>query len=76
MLVHCDVPDTVLQALQEYDVIPALKELLGRSSCNQNGMCTFSEPEILAYTLKRIFGARGWAVRRAGKGDNAGSEGS
>ena len=75
MLVHCDVPDTVLQALKENDVIPALKELLGRSSCNQNGICTFSEPEILVYTLMGIFGARGGAMRHAGKGDNAGSEG-
>ena len=66
----------MLKALKENDVVPALKELLGRSSCNQNGMCSFSEPEILVYTLMGIFGAPGWAMRHAGKGDNAGSEGS
>lgn len=50
MPVHYNVPDTVLQALKEYDMIPALKELLGRSSYNQNGMCTFFGPEISVYT--------------------------
>lgn len=56
MPVHYNVPDTVLQALKEYDMIPALKMLLGEAVRIKMACAHFLDQKSRC-TLMGIFGA-------------------